>query len=707
MEVKKMRLKLNGLGCAHCANQIEENVSKLEYVQEASVNFVKQEIYINYNLEKISHEKALNKVKEIVRLLEPEVKVFDFDDDTNIKEEQNENNNFKIIRFSVGFIIYLLSILFFKEANYGIFMFAASYIIFSYDVLLTAIKNLFKGNALDENFLMSIATLGAFYIGEFSEAVAVMIFYQAGEYLQNIAVNKSRKSIASLMNIKAKYANLEKDGKIIQIDPKDVKIDDIVFIKPGEKVPVDGIIVQGKSQIDVSSLLGEPIPRLVKEDDEILSGSINIQALLKVRVTKEFVDSTVFKILEMVENASNKKAITEKLVTKFAKIYTPIVVLLAVLIAVIPTLILGFEFFNYWLYKCLVFLVVSCPCALVISVPLSFFSGIGESSKNGILIKGSNFIDSLSKVDTVVFDKTGTITEGIFEVVKISNQSDIELNEFIKIICSVENLSNHPIAKSILAINNQQELYEISNFEEIAGYGLYGTIAYSEILVGNDKLMTRHNIKYEKTLTFGTVVHISKDGKYLGNIVISDKIKEGSKETIEKLKAMGIAKTVMITGDRREIAEKIGKEIGIDIVLSELLPNEKVEAVEKLLGSGSTKIAFVGDGINDAPVLARVDVGIAMGGVGSDAAIEAADIVIMNDELLKIPKAISISKNTMLIVKQNIIFAMSVKVLVLLLSTIEYVPMWLAVFADVGVTLLVILNSIYFKKTIIKWNKKN
>lgn len=693
MKSKKMKLSLEGLGCANCANKIEENVSKLEYVQEASVNFLKQEININYNSEKISEEKALTKVKEIVKLLEPEVKVTVFDED----KEENEvegNNNFKVIRFSVGIILYLLSILFFKESNLKFIMFFVTYIIFAYDVLITATKNIFKGNALDENFLMSVATLGAFYIGDFSEGVAVMIFYQAGEFLQDIAVNKSRKSITSLMNIKAKYANLEKDGEIIQVDPKDVKISDIVIIKPGEKVPVDGVIVQGSSQIDVSSLLGEPVPRLVKENDEILSGSINIQGLLKVKVTKEFEDSTVFKILEMVENASSKKAVTEKFITKFAKIYTPIVVLLAVLIAVVPTIIFGFDVFNDWLYKGLVFLVVSCPCALVISVPLSFFSGIGEASKNGILIKGSNFIDSLSKIDTVVFDKTGTITEGVFEVVKISNQNDIELDEFIKVMRSVESLSNHPIAKSILAIKSEDILYDVSDFEEISGHGLSATIGQSKILAGNDKLMIQNNIEYEKTLVFGTVVHISKDGRYLGNIVISDKIKDGSKETIEKLKAMGIKRTVMITGDRKETAEKIGKEIGIDAVFSELLPIEKVEAVEKLLKDGSSKIAFVGDGINDAPVLARVDVGIAMGGVGSDAAIEAADIVIMNDQLLKIPKAILISKNTMLIVKQNIIFSMMVKAVVLILSTIGYASMWMAVFADVGVTLLVILNSI-------------
>ena len=542
---------------------------------------------------------------------------------------------------------------------------------------------------------MALATIGAIIIKEYPEAVAVMLFYQIGEYFQEKAVGKSRKAIKSLVNIKAEYATKENGEKV---DPEEICINDIIIIKPGEKVPLDGIIVEGSSFLDMSALIGESVPRKVSIGDEILSGSINNNSVLKIKVTKEYKNSTVSKILDLVENSSTKKSKTESFISKFAKVYTPIIVILAVFLAIVPPLFTGYNF-SHWIEKSLVFLVSSCPCALVVSVPLSFFSGIGSASKRGILIKGSVYMQDLSLVDTIVFDKTGTLTKGVFEISKIETKN-IDKMELLNLVYSLESLSIHPVAKSIVSYceNNFEKIENnvVENFEEISGYGLKGIINNEEIILGNAKLLDKYNIKYEKSNDNGTVVYISKNGTYIGYIVVSDIIKDESKETIKALKQIGISKTVMLSGDRKETAQFVANNIGIDDVYYELLPQDKVSMFEKIKEkseNGNKKVAFVGDGINDAPVLSMSDVGIAMGGVGSDAAIEAADIVIMNDDLRKIKDGIIISKNTINIVKSNIIFSLIIKFSVLALALFGYATMWIAVFADVGVSIIAILNA--------------
>ena len=575
-------------------------------------------------------------------------------------------------------------------------IFVCSYLIVGMDILKKATRNIFKGKVFDENFLMAIATIGAFSIGEFPEAVAVMLFYQVGELFQSFAVDKSRKSISSLMDIRPDYANLIKDDDVEKVDPDEVKIGDIILIKPGEKVPLDGIVVEGESLIDTKALTGEAVPRKVEIKSEILSGSINQNGLLKVKVTKEFEESTVSKILELVENASTKKSKSENFITKFAKYYTPIVVIIAVFLALLPPIIIGdFSTFSNWLYRALAFLVVSCPCALVISIPLSFFGGIGGASKIGILIKGGNYLEALSKAETIVFDKTGTLTEGIFDVQKI-NPNNISEEELLKNAAYSESYSNHPIAESIKKTYGKDiDKTLVTNVNEISGYGIECNFDGKRVLSGNSKLMEKYKIDYEKNDDLGTIVYVAIDGKYVGNIIISDKIKEDSEYVIRLLKKSGI-KTTMLTGDKKKIGEHVANKIGIDNVYTELLPQEKVEKVEKLIKekSANGKLVFVGDGINDAPVLAISDIGIAMGGVGSDAAIEAADIVLMTDEPSKIASAIKLSQKTMRIVKENIIFAIFVKILVLVLSALGLATMWAAVFADVGVSIIAIINAL-------------
>ena len=601
---------------------------------------------------------------------------------------------YKIIASAILFIIAL--VVPFQNVWINRVIYLISYIIVGFEILKKAIRNIKRGKVFDENFLMSVATIGAFAIQEFPEAVAVMLFYQIGELFQDYAVDKSRKSISNLMDLRPDYANVLRNGKEEKIDPDGVKIDEIIIVKPGEKVPLDGVIIEGNSFIDTKGLTGEPKPRRVAESNEILSGCINLEGILKIRVKKEYDESTVSKILELVENASSKKSKSEKFITKFAKYYTPIVVIVAVFLALIPPLIIKNATFSDWLYRALSFLVVSCPCALVISIPLSFFGGIGGASKNGILIKGSNYLEALSNLETVVFDKTGTLTEGVFIVQKI-NSIGISEEELIEIAAYAEWYSNHPIAKSVKQAYNQNvEEVKIKNVKEVTGKGILASIDEKQVLVGNEKLMQEYNINYEKSKEVGTILYIAIDNVFSGTILISDKIKDDSVKCIELIKTNGIKQTIMLTGDKKEIAENISKKLGIDKVHSELLPDEKVKKMEELLKNKTQnkKIAFVGDGINDAPVLALADIGIAMGGLGSDSAIEAADIVIMTDEPSKISIAIKISKKTMKIVRENIIFAITIKIIVLILSALGIATMWEAVFADVGVAIIAILNSL-------------
>lgn len=603
----------------------------------------------------------------------------------------------EIIKIVIALILFLVALIVPLQSqliNNGLFV--ISYLIVGLEIVLKAIRNIFKGKVFDENFLMAIATIGAFVIGEYPEAVAVMLFYQIGEAFQDYAVDKSRKSIISLMDIRPDFANIQRNGKIDKINPEEVNVGDIIVVKPGEKVPLDGIIVKGTSMIDTSALTGESVPKEIKEQDEILSGCINENGVLEVKVTKKFGESTASKILDLVENASSKKSKSENFISKFAKYYTPIVVVTAVLLAIIPPMIFNRAEWIEWIHRALTFLVVSCPCALVISIPLGFFGGIGGASKIGVLVKGSNYLEALSNTEIMVLDKTGTLTEGVFEVQQI-NPIDISKEDLIKYATYAESFSNHPIAISLKKAYGKEIVNkEVSETQELSGLGVRAVIDGESIFVGNEKLMKENCIDYIKSEEIGTILYIAVNNKFAGTIVISDKIKTDAKETIDKLKKDNIKKIVMLTGDKRKVGENVAKKLGIDEVYTELLPSDKVEKVEELMKNKSENgnLAFIGDGINDAPVLAISDIGIAMGGLGSDAAIEAADVVLMTDEPSRVVDAIKISKKTMTIVKQNIIFAISIKLIVLILSAIGISNMWQAVFADVGVSILAILNAL-------------
>ena len=617
------------------------------------------------------------------------------------KPKEKKEINKDLIKIIIGVFVYAFGIYEMAVGNtgtFGVVVFLAAYILIGGDVLLKAAKNLFRGQVMDENFLMSIATIGAIAIGEHSEAVGVMLFYKIGEYLQQKAVGQSRKSISALMEIKAEFANLVQGGKIIQVDPEEVEVGDVIVVKPGEKVPLDGIVTEGEAMLDTSAITGESVLRSVKPGEEVVSGTINTNALIYVRVTKEYGESTVAKILDMVENAGSRKSQTENFISRFCRYYTPIVVGLALAVAFIPPLVIEGAVFRDWLYRGLIFLVVSCPCALVLSIPLSFFGGIGSASKNGILIKGSNYLEALRKVNTVVLDKTGTITKGVFKVTEI-NPVGMSEDELLRFAAIAEANSNHPIAKSIMESYNEKsneeiKLSEIDKYEEIAAHGIKVLYNGKTILAGSSKLLDSESVKYEKIDEVGTTVYVAVDGKYAGCIVISDEVKEDSKRAIAEMRKVGITNVVMLTGDNEAAAAKIAEEVGLDKHYSGLLPNQKVEILEEIAKENSTgNTAFIGDGINDAPVLARADVGIAMGGVGSDAAIEASDIVFMTDELSKLPIAKRISEKTNKIVWQNIVFAMGVKVIVMLMSTGGVANMWEAIFADVGVALIAVLNA--------------
>ena len=688
---EELQLTLEGLNCANCARKIEEKVGKMEGVKESNLNFTTTTL--NVKLErKVKEEHAINEIKKIVEALEPHVKVEKkVSGKTNVQRAKFEVKPTLII----GTILYLIAVIGDFKGALALILFVASYLLIGGKVVLTAIKNIARGQLFDENFLMTVATIGAFSISEYPEAVAVMLFYEIGETIQGYAVNKSRSSISSLMDIRADYANIIIDGKEKKVSPETVKVEDIILIKPGEKIPLDGIVVEGESFVDTSALTGESVPRKIAVNDEILSGGINTNGVLKVKVTKKFGESTVSRILEMVENAANKKANTEKFITKFAKVYTPIVVALAILIAVVPSIFIKDALFSTWLYRALVFLVVSCPCALVVSVPLGFFAGIGGASKKGVLVKGSNYLELLKDLETVVFDKTGTLTEGVFTVTEI-NTNNIQKEKLIEVAAMAESFSNHPIAISIIKEYGKEIDKEvIEEYEEIAGHGIKAVINNEEILIGNAKLMNQFNISYNEVDSIGTVVYCAINGEFKGSIVISDKIKENAGEALINLKAAGVKKTVMLTGDNKKTAEKVGEKVNIDEVHSELLPLGKVKEVEKLLKASNKngRLAFVGDGVNDAPVLARADIGIAMGGIGSDAAIEAADVVLMKDDINALVDAINVSKKTDKILWQNIIFALGVKVIVMVLGTFGIANMWTAVFADVGITIIAIINS--------------
>ena len=574
-------------------------------------------------------------------------------------------------------------------------LFIISYIIVGGDVVKRAVKNIFKGQVFDENFLMSIATIGAFFIGEYPEGVAVMLFYQVGELFQSYAVGKSRKSIASLMDIRPDYANVKKGDELVKVDPDEVQIGDIIVIKAGEKIPLDGKVIEGSSMIDTSALTGESVPREVEVGSDILSGCININGVITAEVTKEFGESTVSKILDLVENASSKKSNSEQFITKFARYYTPVVVIIAVFLAIIPPLVIDGATFSDWIYRALAFLVVSCPCALVISIPLSFFGGIGGASKKGVLVKGSNYLEALAETEIVVFDKTGTLTKGVFNVQEIHPEG-VSKEELLELTAHAESYSNHPISLSLKrAYSKEIDNGRISDLEEISGHGVIATVDGKKVMAGNIKLMKMMDIPYFKGELIGTIVHVAVNNKYIGYIVIADEVKEDSAQAIKELKAANIKQTVMLTGDNKSIGSKVAKELGLDKVYAELLPADKVEKLEELFSQKSKKgkLAFVGDGINDAPVLARADIGIAMGGLGSDAAIEAADVVIMTDEPSKIATTMKISKKTLKIAHQNIVFAIGIKIIVLILSAFGITTMWAAIFADVGVTIIAVLNA--------------
>ena len=595
----------------------------------------------------------------------------------------------------ISAILFAIALFVRMTQNLQLILMLAAYILLGKDTVLKAVKNVEKGDFFDENFLMTVATLGAIIIGEYPEAVAVMLFYEVGELFQSYAINKSRKSIADMMDIKPEYANVIRDNKSIKVDPDEVQIDEIIEIKPGERVPLDAIIIKGETTLDTSALTGESIPVEVREGATILSGCINLNALILAKVTKEYFDSTVNKVLDLVENAAAKKSTSERLITRFAKIYTPIVISLAVLLAILPPIISGEYNFRVWIFRALSFLVVSCPCAFVISVPLSFFSGIGAASRAGILIKGGNYLEILSKVDIVVLDKTGTLTKGVFNVQKVVViDKNIKEDEFISLVAMAESGSNHPISKSIQKYYNREiDKTSINSIKEISGKGIEALINNMKILVGNEKLV---NIPSDLIIDdIGTILYVEIDNKFTGYIVISDEIKKDASKAIKGLKDVGVKKSIMLTGDIEKVGKKVGEELGLDEIYTNLLPQDKVSKFEEIIENKKSKgnVAFVGDGINDAPVLARADVGIAMGAMGSDAAIEAADVVIMTDEPSKIVTAIKSSKKTMKIAMQNIALAFGVKAIALILSALGIADMWMAVFADTGVTILAVLNS--------------
>jgi len=726
MKTNECTLFIEGLDCPNCAAKIERKLNTLQRIKAATVDFLGKRVIVES--EDFSQDELAKFIQAEVDKIEDGVKISTKRLHSHGHTHHHSHSHSRVHSHShthgegdtdkikkkllIGGIIFVLGIFIPKTLFIPKFaVFLVSYFIIGGDVLVSAVKNILRGQVFDENFLMSIATIGAFAIGEYPEGVAVMLFYQLGELFQGIAVNNSRKSIIALMDIRPDYANLKTDSEIKKVNPDEIKVADIIVVKPGEKVPLDGKIITGNSTFDTSALTGESLPREAKTGDIVLSGFINKTGLVEIEVTKVFSESTVSKILDLVENSSSKKSKTENFITKFAKYYTPVVVITALIMAIFPPLLIPNTTFIDWIYRALIFLVVSCPCALIISIPLGFFGGIGGASKHGILVKGANYLEALNDVESIVMDKTGTLTKGVFKVTEINVENNVKINDFennktdltqpllLKYAAHIEKFSNHPIAQSIVSEyeNSIAKTDEniVKDFEEISGFGIKANINNHQILAGNSKLMNSENIRFDKKENLGTVVYIAFDRQYIGNILISDEIKEDSPKAIRGMKANGIKKIVMLTGDNNAIGKNIAEKLEIDKVFAELLPNEKVEKLEEIYKTKSEKgkVVFVGDGINDAPVLARADIGIAMGGVGSDAAIEAADVVIMNDEPSKIVTAMKIAKKTKSIVWQNITLAFTVKIIVLILGLFGDATMWEAVFADVGVALLAVLNA--------------
>ena len=710
MKSNECMLSIEGLDCPNCAAKVERKINTLEGIKEATVDFLGKKIVVL--ADEISENELVELIQTEVDKIEDGVKVFVPKVQAGESSSEEEDTGKIKKKLLIGGILFVLGIFVPKTLFIPkLAVFLVSYLVIGGDVLLSAFKNILNGQVFDENFLMAIATIGAFAIGEYPEGVAVMLFYQLGELLQGIAVNNSRKSIVSLMDIRPDYANIKVGEGIKKVSPEEIKVGEIIVVKPGEKVPLDGKIVKGASTFDTSALTGESLPREAKAGDDVLSGFINKNGLIEIQVAKVFSESTVSKILYLMENAGSKKSKTENFITKFARYYTPAVVITALIVAIFPPLLIQGATFLDWIYRALIFLVVSCPCALVISIPLGFFGGIGGASRHGILIKGTNYLEVLNNLESVVMDKTGTLTKGIFKVTEVNAENNIKINDFqnnkteltkpllLKYAAHIEKFSNHPIAQSIVAEyeNSVSKVDEnvVKDFEEISGFGIKVNINNHQFLAGNSKLMNLENITFDKKENLGTAIYLAADGKYIGNILISDEVKEDSARAIKGMKENGVKEIVMLTGDNEAIGKNIAEKLGIDKVFTELLPNEKVEKLEEIYKTKSEKgkVAFVGDGINDAPVLARADLGIAMGGAGSDAAIEAADVVIMNDEPSKIVTAIKIAKKTKEIVWQNITIAFAIKIVVMALGLFGDATMWEAVFADVGVALLAVLNA--------------
>ena len=710
MKSNECMLSIEGLDCPNCAAKVERKINTLEGIKEATVDFLGKKIVVL--ADEISENELVELIQTEVDKIEDGVKVFIPKVQAGESSSEEEDTGKIKKKLLIGGVLFVLGIFVPKTLFIPkLAVFLVSYLVIGGDVLLSAFKNILNGQVFDENFLMAIATIGAFAIGEYPEGVAVMLFYQLGELLQGIAVNNSRKSIVSLMDIRPDYANIKVGEGIKKVSPEEIKVGEIIVVKPGEKVPLDGKIVKGASTFDTSALTGESLPREAKAGDDVLSGFINKNGLIEIQVAKVFSESTVSKILYLMENAGSKKSKTENFITKFARYYTPVVVITALIVAIFPPLLIQGATFSDWIYRALIFLVVSCPCALVISIPLGFFGGIGGASRHGILIKGTNYLEVLNNLESVVMDKTGTLTKGIFKVTEVNVKNNIKINDFennkteltkpllLKYAAHIEKFSNHPIAQSIVAEyeNSASKVDEnvVKDFEEISGFGIKVNINNHQFLAGNSKLMNLENITFDKKENLGTAIYLAADGKYIGNILISDEVKEDSARAIKGMKENGVKEIVMLTGDNEAIGKNIAEKLGIDKVFTELLPNEKVEKLEEIYKTKSEKgkVAFVGDGINDAPVLARADLGIAMGGAGSDAAIEAADVVIMNDEPSKIVTAIKIAKKTKKIVWQNITIAFAIKIVVMALGLFGDATMWEAVFADVGVALLAVLNA--------------
>ena len=690
--------RLEGLDCPNCAEKIRVKISALKYIDSAEINLIKEELKVIINKESESDEDNINKeIEKIVSDIEPEVRVHFSEEEKSEPDEDDEEKGIviRLIIGALGFIAGILLQFVFKLTIPSVIVYAVSCVILGYDILLKAVKNISKGEVFDENLLMSIAAICAFVIGEYAEGVAVILFYQIGEYFQDRAVDSSRRSIKALLDIRPDTARIVKDDAVYEVNAEEINTGDIIEVRTGERIPLDGDVISGSATVDTSAVTGESVPRGIHPGDQVFSGCINKDGLINIRVTKKYGESTASKIIDLVENASSEKAKTEKFVTKFAKYYTPVVVCAAVILAVVPSVITGN--WQEWLRRACMFLIISCPCALVLSIPLSFFGGIGAASKHGILVKGSNYLESLSKVRKIVFDKTGTLTKGNFKLTEIKNEEGFEKEEILKLAASAESKSGHPVARAIMS-EYRGELYEVDEYTEISGRGISAVLDTGEqkqsVLIGNSLLLENNGIKTKKGPKSGTVLYLAVNGSLAGMLRIEDEIKEESAQTVRRLKKIGIDRIIMLSGDRRDTVEEVSRITGIDEFYPELLPEDKLEKLNGIIQSGEGYTAFAGDGINDAPALARADVGISMGALGSDAAIEASDIVIMDDNPVKIAESVEISKATVKIAKQNIVFALLIKAVFLVLGALGISSMWMAVFADVGVSLIAVANAL-------------